>query len=161
MYTLYHLVPLPPLLSLEVQLTDTESGNIFEETEWKYLSQVMLGSKPSLFGWWQTHLRIDYHKYFPTLGSKVVQGLLWCLQGHQMTWESIGYCKMSYYTVWLRPCNSRDLMFVNLVGRKTDKQILKKVHFHNLLDLDYPIIITILSLDCPGFPNKSSPRNTI
>ena len=61
----------------------------------------ILGSKPTLFDWWQTYLSIDYHKYifYPTLGSKVVQGLLWCLQGNQITLitlnESIGYCKMS------------------------------------------------------------------
>ena len=34
-----HLGPLPPLLLLEEQLTDTQSGNI-EETEWEYSSQT-------------------------------------------------------------------------------------------------------------------------
>ena len=33
------LVPLPPLLVLEEQLTDNESGNT-EETEWGYSSQT-------------------------------------------------------------------------------------------------------------------------
>ena len=32
------LLPLPTILSLEEQLTDTESGNI-RETEWEYSSQ--------------------------------------------------------------------------------------------------------------------------
>ena len=55
---------------------------------WLMPTQI-LGSKPTLFGWRQTYLSKAYRKYifYPTLGSKVVQGLLWCSQG--------GYCKMS------------------------------------------------------------------